>query len=194
MKKLLALAILSLSLSASAAEVSRLSLVVYPDHGDGFYSTDVKFDGTKVTGQTSFGSNSMVSLTLKDGVYQGLAGGDGFTRIKCDAGTCSDSVGGRGANFTYVNTVLEGGERVLELKGSLNMLGFDAARSDKQIEVGGFGTLSLTKKSEGVYEGYGYLSRSGYSRARVVLKVSGEFARLDEAALFTVFVVRPFVH
>jgi hypothetical protein len=87
----------------------------------------------------------------------------------------------------------QGPDAKSELSGSLDMMGFTAERSAQKIEAGGYASLSLERTRPGVYEGYGYLSRSPRSRCRVVLKVSGVFDDLNEPGLFTLFVVRPFV-
>src|SRR4051812_19158267 len=93
---------LLLTASAFAGDViGQFTLTILPTYGTGTYAVDVRQEkdqnGTKLIGTTSFGHNTTVSLDIGPNTYHGLAGGDGFTDLRCTDGRCSGLIGGSSA-------------------------------------------------------------------------------------------------
>src|SRR5471030_1042817 len=107
--KILSLLFVSLiALSAKAAPSGQAELVIYPDYGTGFYSTDIRQEGNMILGNTFLGNNGLVNLQIMNGKYQGSTGGNGLTSLTCTETSCSGFISGGSTDLSMANGGFQG--------------------------------------------------------------------------------------
>ncbi len=175
---------LGIPLPLQAAVTGRASLIVRPTFGTGFYATEIRHENDKILGQTYWGPITLVNLEVKEGVYQGVAGGNGHTHLTCTSQQCEGLAAGLPANFEYA---LKDG--ILNLKGTLNHRYFESSTSAQKINVTSWGAWSLSGSGDGNFTGTGQITP--HTLLAASLKTSGTLINLADPALVAIFLVAP---
>lgn len=191
---LLAAALASNHMALADPVLGRMTLTVHPARASGFYVTEIRQEGNRILGHTSFGANSLVSLKLMPGSsagagnskYSGIAGGDGFTDLECVPDKCDGTIGGRSTYFD-VQHVAVGSAMALNLKGALNFSPLRVTKTENEIKVSVRGSMELKRVGEGKYEGVGALNGDPFSEATFKLETSGSLKDLDDPGLVAIF-------
>lgn len=185
--KILGLLSVFLAFSAQAEDgrvSGRASLTIWPSYSSGYYSMEVRQEGDKIIGQTSFGRNSMVSLTVQEGKYTGVAGGDGMTDLECKANECKGLVGGKSTRFKI-------DENSGAVKGALNFNRLRVERTEDSITIRSLGALELKLSRHGHFEGTGFLNSSPNSRFTARFESSGTLEGLSDTGLLVILLASP---
>jgi hypothetical protein len=163
----------------------RASLTLWMTQTNDIFSIDLWEEGGKIRGRTSFGTWGIVNLSRNEsGAWVGQAD-DGFVNVSCTDEACDGIIG----SDTFVAELGNGGETI---KGALNHVRVTAKNTDEKIRVYADGSLELRKIKEGVYTGSGTLG-SPLQHFTARLKGTGTLTRVTDPAVFSVFLISPFV-
>ncbi len=183
MKTLATIFVSLIALSAQAAPMGQAELVIYPDFGNGVYTTDIRQEGNKILGNTFLGNSGMVNLQVMSGKYQGATGGAGLTSLTCTETSCSGFINSGSTDFKIAN----GG-----FQGTINSNLASMKRTAKGIEINTInGHMNLAMTSAGNYEGTGSISGNINSQFHATLKTSGTLADFKDTALAAIFLAAP---
>jgi hypothetical protein len=174
--------------AASAGTVTgSASLTIWPDFGS-FYSLDIQEEDGVLVGNSGLSSNNMFRVEQHGNELRGYAD-DGFVRVTCDAGRCSGQIG---SGTVSVNYTVHGSE--MTIRGSLNHVFVDVKVTGDKLELYGDGSMSLTRRSNGGWDGTGFLNRDPRSRFNARLELAGSLAgRLTDPGFVLTTLVAPFV-
>jgi hypothetical protein len=190
------LLVLSLILVASAAQASQEvtgSAALTIDTDGGIFSSPgmitirlIQYADGTISGGTDGGS--IISLKNENGTWKGFAY-NGAVELGCATDTCSGTVRSTGADIKV--TRASG-----KIEGSLDFRPFSAVDTADHIEVSADGSITLDRDRDGSYSGSGILpTRAGRmpETFTATLDTAGTLSELTDPALFTIFLVTPFV-
>jgi hypothetical protein len=175
---------------ADGEVTGRASLTMWFDYTSGVGSIDLWEKDGKILGRSAF-SNWPISFAQTveangSSTWKGNAD-EGYVEFNCTAAACSGQLG----SDTLELTLAEGGARI---QGALNHVHVNAKNTVDEIEVGADGSLALRKKSDGKYNGSGFLDQNIDTRFTATLKLEGTLKeRIKDPGFFTIFLVSPFV-
>jgi hypothetical protein len=177
--------------------VGRATLTLLTDHGT--LITEIYQKGDRILGHTDFGRIGMVNLKITEerpgtAKYEGVAGGNSLTNLRCKSYSCQGVIAGKSAAFRSTQTLDKKNELETHETGHLDHSSVKVLYMFDKIEVTTWeGSMSLKRTSEGGFEGRGSMgfrwSRHPMFTAR--LETSGTLLDLKNEALRMIFLAQP---
>jgi hypothetical protein len=194
MKHLFVLVFALVAGSAQASQAVTGSAALTIDTDGGIFSApgfiEVRLtqyaDGT-ISGGVDGGA--IINLKNVNGTWTGFAYNDGVS-LNCASDACTGSLRSGG---TSIKITRDSGK----IEGSIDFRPFSAVNTAEHIEVSADGSLTLDRNRDGSYSGQGYLPPRRFGDLpesfTATLEGDGTLARIADPALFTIFLVTPFV-